>query len=82
MKIEIVNDKSRNLKVERYTPGEDSFLMRSACFIGTAGSRIHRIIVHRIFLTAGAIAVIYGLMHLKGISVEINRAGVLLLRIR
>jgi len=71
-----------NLKVERYIPGEDSFLMRSARFIGTTGSRIHRIIVNRMFLTAVAIAVIYCLMHLAGISVEIHRAGNLLLKLK
>ena len=82
MKIEIVNDKRRNLKVERYTPGEDSFLMRSARFTGTTASGIHQIVVHPLFFILASIAVIYGLMHLAGISVEIHSAGGVLLRIR
>ena len=80
--VRIKKFKLMNMKVEKYTPGEDSFLMRSACFIGTTGSRIHQIIVHRMFLTAVAIAVIYVLMHLTGISVEIDRAGNLLLNLK
>lgn len=82
MKIEIVNDKLRNLKVERYTPGEDSFLMRSARFIGRTAWRIHQVIVNPLFIIVTAIAVAYCLMHLAGISVEIHRAGDALLRIR
>jgi hypothetical protein len=82
MRRGIKNIKLMNLKLEKYNPGEDSFLMRSARFIGTTAWRIHKVIANPLVIIVTAIAIAYCLMHLAGISVEIHRSGSVLLTIR
>jgi hypothetical protein len=70
------------MRVVKSPNTNDSFLIRSAYFIGSAASRIHQVMTTRWFRLLVALAVAYGIMHLAGISVEIHTTDNLLLRIR
>ena len=70
---------------ETNNPGplsEDGFVLRSARFIGRAAWIIHQVISNKWFLTATAVATLYLLMRLAGISIEIAKAGHTLMIIR
>ncbi len=61
---------------------EDGFVLRSARFIGRAGWRTHQVIINKWFLTAAAVATLYLLMRLAGISIGIAKAGQTLMIIK
>lgn len=64
-----------------YQAPDNSFPGRSARFIGSTASRMHRIVSSAWVLVPLALALLYLLMRWTGLSVEINRAGELLFRI-
>jgi hypothetical protein len=70
------------MRVVKSPRGNEPLFMKLAYFTGRTAWRIHQVIVHPLFLTVFAIALIYGLMKLAGFSIEILRQGELLLRIR
>lgn len=76
----IINNYS--MRVVKSPRTNDSILMKSAWFIGTAASRIHQIIIRRWFRVLFAVAVVYVLMRLAGISLTIALKGHVLLTIR
>ena len=77
-----INLNEFNLKVEKSPRKDESLLMRSAWFIGTAAGWIHRIVTMTWFKIIFAIAAVYILMHLTGISVGIFHNDGLLFRIK
>ena len=68
----------REAQGDRKQETDNSFLGRSARFIGTAAGWIHRIITSVWVLIPLAIALLYLLMRWTGLSLEIRRAGELL----
>jgi hypothetical protein len=71
----------RDAQVDRKQETDNSFLGRSARFIGSAAGRINRIFSSVWVLIPLAIALLYLLMRWTGLSLEIRRAGELLFRI-
>ena len=63
----------RHLFLVAESPGESEggFLMKTACFIGQAASRIHRITSFKWFRLLMIFAIIYLIMHLTGTSVAV-----------
>ena len=60
---------------------DNSLPGRSARFIGSTASRMHRIVSSAWVLVPLALALLYLLMRWTGLSVEIHRAGELLFRV-
>jgi type VI protein secretion system component VasF len=72
----------REAQGDRYEEPDNSFIGRSARFIGSAASRIHRIFSSVWVLVPLALALLYLLMHFSGISVQIAKGGNTLMTIR
>jgi len=71
----------REAQGDCYQAPDNSFPGRTARFIGSTASRIHRIFSSVWVLVPLTLALLYLLMRWTGLSVEINRAGELLFRI-
>lgn len=77
-----INLNEFNLKVVKSPKADESFLMKSAWFIGTTASRIHQVIITDWFKILFAVAAAYLIMHWTGISVGIFHNDGLLFRIK
>ena len=77
-----INLNEYKLKVVKSPKRDESFLMKSAWFIGTTVGWIHQVIITVWFKILFAIAAAYFLMHWTGISVGIFHNGGLLFRIK
>jgi hypothetical protein len=71
-----------NMKVVKSPRLREPFYMKAARVIGMAAWGVHQVIVSYWFRILLTVAVIYGIMRFARISVEIVRAGDVLLRIR
>ena len=76
-----IMDLVREAQGDRKQETDNSFLGRSARFIGSAAGWIHRIFSSAWVLIPLAIALLYLLIRWTGIALEIHRAGELLFRI-
>jgi len=70
------------LRVVKSPRTREPFFMKSARFIGTTAWKIHQVIINRWVRITVLLAAVYGLIKLTGISVEILRAGEIVVRIR
>ena len=77
-----IMDLVREAQGDRYQEPDNSFIGRSARFIGSAASRIHRIFSSAWVLVPLALALLYLLMHFSGISVGIAKEGDTIITIR
>jgi len=77
-----IMDLVREAQGDRYEKSDNSFIGRSARFIGSAASRIHRIFSSAWVLVPLAVALLYLLMHLAGISVGIAKGSNTIITIR
>ena len=77
-----IMDLVREAQGDRYEKSDNSFIGRSARFIGSAASRIHRIFSSAWVLVPLALALLYLLMHFAGFSVGIAKGGHTIITIR
>lgn len=72
----------REAQGDRYEKSDNSFIGRSARFISSAASRIHRIFSSAWVLVPIALALLYLLMHFSGIFIGIAKGGNTIITIR
>jgi len=77
-----INLNEYKLKVVKSPKRDESFLMKTAYFIGYSAYYVHEFLVSIWFKIIVVLAAIYGLMRLTRISIEIVRAGEVLLIIK
>jgi len=77
-----INLNELNLKVVKSPKTDESFLMKSAWFIGTTAGIVHQVIITSWFKILFAITAAWLLMHWTGISIGIFHNNELLFRIK
>ena len=77
-----IMDLVREAQGDRYEKSDNSFIGRSARFIGSAAIRIRRIFSSAWVLVPLTLALLYLLMHFSGISVGIAKGSTTLMTIR
>jgi hypothetical protein len=77
-----INLNEFNLKVVKSPKTDESFLMKSAWFIGKTAARIHQVIITVWFKILFAITAAWLLMHWTGISIGVFLNDGLLFRIK
>ena len=77
-----IMDLVREAQGDRYEKSDNSFIGRSARFIGSAAIRIRRIFSSAWVLVPLTLALLYLLMHFSGISLWITKGGNTIITIR
>lgn len=64
-----------NLRIVKSPVAREPFYMKVARFVGRSAYYVRRVVAGKLFLALLALAIVYGIMRLTGISVMILRDG-------